>query len=316
MVGFAGEAQGFDGNGSYVRTATGGGDILIKTGKLSRPAASRDAAVRATRSCRRRARARSGRRSKPPYKTSRACYKNAQPNLNGPAASAGPPDTVRGGQAVRHAIQKHLRDFIAVIVMSLLALLVAGYILSHQRFYLPDWVPVRRHRLLRAEGRVRDRAVGHARPGPDGRHRRRAGRRDQEGRARGRPRGRDDVDQAEVRRPDQARRHDAAAAQDRPQGHDHRDGPGHAELRPRSRTASRSRSSQTEPGRQPRRDPLEPRPRHARLPAAAGRGRRRGTEGQRPRRCREHAAAVRAAQPRRQEAHRPARQAAREPRAA
>ena len=31
MVGFAGEAQGFDGNGSYVRTATGGGDVLIKT---------------------------------------------------------------------------------------------------------------------------------------------------------------------------------------------------------------------------------------------------------------------------------------------
>src|SRR3954449_6514344 len=40
-----------------------------------------------------------------------------------------------------HAIQKHLRDFIAVIVMFLLSLLVAGFVLSHQRFYLPDWVP-------------------------------------------------------------------------------------------------------------------------------------------------------------------------------
>ena len=39
------------------------------------------------------------------------------------------------------AIQKHFRDFIAVIVMFLLSLLVAGFILSHQRFYLPDWVP-------------------------------------------------------------------------------------------------------------------------------------------------------------------------------
>ena len=43
---------------------------------------------------------------------------------------------------MRHAIQKNLRDFIAVIVMVLLALLVGGYILSHQRFYLPGWVPV------------------------------------------------------------------------------------------------------------------------------------------------------------------------------
>jgi phospholipid/cholesterol/gamma-HCH transport system substrate-binding protein len=40
------------------------------------------------------------------------------------------------------AIQKHLRDFIAILVLVVLALGVAGYILSHQRFYLPGWVPV------------------------------------------------------------------------------------------------------------------------------------------------------------------------------
>jgi phospholipid/cholesterol/gamma-HCH transport system substrate-binding protein len=39
------------------------------------------------------------------------------------------------------AIQKHLRDFIAIIVLFVLALLVSSYILSHQRFYLPGWVP-------------------------------------------------------------------------------------------------------------------------------------------------------------------------------
>ena len=39
--------------------------------------------------------------------------------------------------------------------------------------------------------------------------------------------------------------------------------------------------AQTRARRQPRRDPRQPRPRHARLPAAAGRGRRRGPEGQR-----------------------------------
>jgi len=43
---------------------------------------------------------------------------------------------------VRHAISKNLREFIAVIVMVLIALVVGGYILSNQRFYLPAWVPV------------------------------------------------------------------------------------------------------------------------------------------------------------------------------
>jgi phospholipid/cholesterol/gamma-HCH transport system substrate-binding protein len=40
------------------------------------------------------------------------------------------------------AIQKHLRDFIAIIVLVVLAMLVGGYILTNQRFYLPGWVPV------------------------------------------------------------------------------------------------------------------------------------------------------------------------------
>jgi phospholipid/cholesterol/gamma-HCH transport system substrate-binding protein len=40
------------------------------------------------------------------------------------------------------AIQKHLRDFIAIIVLVLLALFIGAYILSNQRFYLPGWVPV------------------------------------------------------------------------------------------------------------------------------------------------------------------------------
>jgi phospholipid/cholesterol/gamma-HCH transport system substrate-binding protein len=40
------------------------------------------------------------------------------------------------------AIQKHLRDFIAIIVLFVLAIGIGGYILSNQRFYLPGWVPV------------------------------------------------------------------------------------------------------------------------------------------------------------------------------
>ena len=38
MTAFASEAQSIDGNGSLVNTATGGGDTLIKTGKLAGPA--------------------------------------------------------------------------------------------------------------------------------------------------------------------------------------------------------------------------------------------------------------------------------------
>ena len=40
------------------------------------------------------------------------------------------------------AIRKHLRDFIAILFLVVVAAGVAGYILSNQRFYLPAWVPV------------------------------------------------------------------------------------------------------------------------------------------------------------------------------
>jgi phospholipid/cholesterol/gamma-HCH transport system substrate-binding protein len=39
------------------------------------------------------------------------------------------------------AIRKHLRDFIAILFLVLVAAGTAGYILSNQRFYLPSWVP-------------------------------------------------------------------------------------------------------------------------------------------------------------------------------
>jgi phospholipid/cholesterol/gamma-HCH transport system substrate-binding protein len=99
MVGFAGEAQGFDGAGSYVRTATGGGDLLIQTGKLKNRPKGRDQlfgnallpplGTRPKRPPK-----------KPPFKTDVACYTNPKPNLNGPAAGPGPPDKVlpRGGK--------------------------------------------------------------------------------------------------------------------------------------------------------------------------------------------------------------------------
>jgi phospholipid/cholesterol/gamma-HCH transport system substrate-binding protein len=42
---------------------------------------------------------------------------------------------------VRSAISKHMRDFVALVLLFVIALGVGGYILSNQRFYLPKWVP-------------------------------------------------------------------------------------------------------------------------------------------------------------------------------
>jgi phospholipid/cholesterol/gamma-HCH transport system substrate-binding protein len=42
---------------------------------------------------------------------------------------------------VKRAIKNHLRDFIALAVLFLVGLGVSAFILSHQRLYLPSWVP-------------------------------------------------------------------------------------------------------------------------------------------------------------------------------
>jgi phospholipid/cholesterol/gamma-HCH transport system substrate-binding protein len=84
-VGLAGAAGNFDGNGRYVRAAVGGGSTLVQTPNLpvngplfgnavlpplgTRPAFAPKA---------------------PPLNSSRACYRNAAPNLNSAATGAGP----------------------------------------------------------------------------------------------------------------------------------------------------------------------------------------------------------------------------------
>lgn len=40
------------------------------------------------------------------------------------------------------AIQKHLRDFLAIIALVVVAAIVGGYVLAHQRIYFPGWVPI------------------------------------------------------------------------------------------------------------------------------------------------------------------------------
>jgi phospholipid/cholesterol/gamma-HCH transport system substrate-binding protein len=97
VVGLAGESQGFEGNGTYTRTATGGGDVLIKSGKLAGRPKNRDVVYgnalvppQGTRP---------KRPSKAPaFKTNVPCYKSEKPNLNGPLSNAGAPDAIlRGG---------------------------------------------------------------------------------------------------------------------------------------------------------------------------------------------------------------------------
>jgi phospholipid/cholesterol/gamma-HCH transport system substrate-binding protein len=43
---------------------------------------------------------------------------------------------------MKSAIRKHLRDFIAIVVLVLIAGFVALYVLAHQRTTLPGWVPI------------------------------------------------------------------------------------------------------------------------------------------------------------------------------
>ncbi len=40
------------------------------------------------------------------------------------------------------AIRKHLRDFIAILGLVIVAAIVGGYILANQRIYFPSWVPI------------------------------------------------------------------------------------------------------------------------------------------------------------------------------
>jgi phospholipid/cholesterol/gamma-HCH transport system substrate-binding protein len=42
---------------------------------------------------------------------------------------------------VKRAISKNLKEFLAIVVLALIAAIVGGYILTHQRLTLPGWVP-------------------------------------------------------------------------------------------------------------------------------------------------------------------------------
>jgi virulence factor Mce-like protein len=88
-VSLAGESQGFDGNGPYVRFQTGGGPTLVRMPNpatqlgdtalwghnIAPPLGSRPVVTGKV----------------PPFRPDVPCHKNAVPDLNGPAAALGPP---------------------------------------------------------------------------------------------------------------------------------------------------------------------------------------------------------------------------------
>ncbi len=90
-VQLAGESQGFDGNGPFVRFQAGGGPQLVRMANpgggfqnealwahnISAPVGTRPRLPAA---------------GEPPFRMDVPCYQNAVPDLNGPAAAVGPPD--------------------------------------------------------------------------------------------------------------------------------------------------------------------------------------------------------------------------------
>lgn len=96
MVGQAGEGQGFDGNGSFLRAAAPGGAIPVKSGKTNEPHGStgEEPLFANFTSPPQRTRPAFPSAGPPPLRRDRACHKNAVPDVNGPA-SIGPADGSR-----------------------------------------------------------------------------------------------------------------------------------------------------------------------------------------------------------------------------
>ena len=159
MVGLSGESQNFDGNGI----------VHALPGRRRRAAASPpDRSASAAERC-------SATRTAKPLGTRPAPGREAavQPNvavLQEPAARTSN-DAPIGSRAVKTPIQKHLRDFLAIIFLSSSASGVAGYILSNERFYLPAGCRSSAPTSTRSTPSSRPRQAVVPGPGPDGEHR-------------------------------------------------------------------------------------------------------------------------------------------------
>ncbi len=90
-VNLAGESQGFDGNGPFVRFQTGGGPQLVS---MPQPGASSpETKSMWANNIDERARhpPAAARRRQPPFRMDVPCYTQDVPDLNGPAGAVGPP---------------------------------------------------------------------------------------------------------------------------------------------------------------------------------------------------------------------------------
>ena len=242
--GLPGESQNFDGNGQYTRVQTGGGPTRRQERRSCRARRRVDtqlfgnAIAAAARHAARPARPRSRRTSR-----TAACYKNAAPEPERPrregraagrrrsrSSDKSDPETPPG----LHRDHRHGR---AGAVAS------PATSSSHQRFYLPGWVPVLGTDFFELKGEFQ--TAQSVMPGqgqtvdiagvPVGDVKKR--------RAEGRPRGHHDDRPQKYAQDDQQGRVHAAAAEDRAQRHDRRADPRHRLGAETWRTATRSRSA-------------------------------------------------------------------------
>ena len=149
-VQLAGESQVFDGNGSFVRFQAGGGPTLTQ---MANPGG--------------------GRQNESLWAHNISAAARHRPRLLGPASSRrsawtspatrtpSPTSTARSAARppdpkavpVRRAIREHLRDFIAIGVLVVLAIVTTSVILVKQQANFPSWLPIlgQSHFELKAE---------------------------------------------------------------------------------------------------------------------------------------------------------------------
>ena len=142
----------FDGNGSFVRFQAGGGPTLTKrrttpnggdqneslwAHNISPPLGTRPRLL--------------GLNKKPPVPHGRPLLQESRPR---PQRARLPPTAPRpAGGPVKRAIREHLRDFIAIGVLAVLAIVTTSVILVRQQANFPSWLPIlgQSHFELKAE---------------------------------------------------------------------------------------------------------------------------------------------------------------------
>ena len=127
LPGLAGESRNFDANGAYIRVLLTAGSLhLLAPARLVRPGG-RPAGLHPADAA---AAAANARRWQPnvPCET--------QPPIRDLSSPTGPPAGA-GQVAMKRAIKKHSGDFVAILVLLVLSIVVAGYILNHERLRFP-----------------------------------------------------------------------------------------------------------------------------------------------------------------------------------